>query len=137
MAKDKYHYIVKEALIKDGWTITHDPLRLSNLTRPVEIDLGAERLIGAQRGTEYIAVEIKSFLSLSELHDFYKAIGQFSYYREAMEEVEPIRVLFLAVPSPVYEGFFMEPISQKVLKNYDIKIIVYDIENKIIVKWKK
>ena len=24
-AKDKYHEHVKEALIKDGWTITHDP----------------------------------------------------------------------------------------------------------------
>ena len=26
MAKDIYHDPVKEALIKDGWTITHDPL---------------------------------------------------------------------------------------------------------------
>ena len=25
MAKDIYHKIVKEALIKDGWTITHHP----------------------------------------------------------------------------------------------------------------
>ena len=24
MAKDKYHYFLKEALEKDGWTITHD-----------------------------------------------------------------------------------------------------------------
>lgn len=27
-ARDIYHNTVKNALIKDGWTITHDPLRL-------------------------------------------------------------------------------------------------------------
>lgn len=27
-AKDLYHNVVKNALIKDGWRITHDPLRL-------------------------------------------------------------------------------------------------------------
>ena len=27
-AKDIHHDTVKNALIKDGWTITHDPLRL-------------------------------------------------------------------------------------------------------------
>ena len=137
MAKDKCHDLVKQALINEGWTITHDPLRLSGLTRPVEIDLGAEILIGAQKGKSIIAVEIKSFLSLSELYDFYGAIGQFTYYREALEEVEPERELFLAVPMPIYEGIFQEPISQKVLIANRIKIIAYDIKNKIIVKWKK
>lgn len=28
MAKDIYHEAVREALIKDGWTITHDPFIL-------------------------------------------------------------------------------------------------------------
>ncbi len=27
-ARDIYHNAVRNALIKDGWTITHDPLRL-------------------------------------------------------------------------------------------------------------
>jgi hypothetical protein len=27
-AKDRIHHAVKNALIKDGWTITHDPYRL-------------------------------------------------------------------------------------------------------------
>ncbi|MCB0519910.1 MAG: fatty-acid oxidation protein subunit alpha [Lewinellaceae bacterium] len=137
MAKDKYHELVKQALIGDGWTITHDPLRLSGLARPIEIGLGAEKLIGAQKGKDVIAVEIKSFLGLSELYEFYGAVGQFSFYKEALEEVEPIRVLFLAVPLPVYEGLFQEPISQKVLSAHEVKIVVYDIKRKSIVKWKK
>jgi len=137
MAKDRYHELVKQALMDDGWTITHDPMRLSGLARPVEIDLGAEKLIGAQKGKEVIAVEIKSFLGLSELYEFYGAVGQFSFYKEALEEVEPQRILFLAVPVPIYEGLFQEPISQKVLNAHEVKIIVYDIKRKSIVAWKK
>lgn len=136
MARDKYHDIVKQALIADRWTITHDPLRLSKLTRPVEIDLGAEKLIGAQKGTERIAVEVKSFLGLSEVYDFYQAIGQFTYYREALDEIEPGRILYLAVPLPIYEGLFQEPISQRVLRNSDIQFIVYDLEEKQKLLWK-
>jgi hypothetical protein len=38
-AKDIYHDTVKNALIKDGWTITHDPLVLRWGTTDVFIDL--------------------------------------------------------------------------------------------------
>ena len=39
-AKDRYHDIVKEALIKDSWTITHDPYRLSWGGKDLYVDLG-------------------------------------------------------------------------------------------------
>lgn len=43
MAKDIYHFIVKEALIKNGWTITADPLvLLLKVEGGLETDLGAE-----------------------------------------------------------------------------------------------
>jgi hypothetical protein len=49
-AKDIYHDLVRTALIKDGWTITHNPLVLTfNPRRQLKIDLGAEQLIGAER----------------------------------------------------------------------------------------
>ena len=66
-AKDIYHDTVKNALIKDGWTITHDPLRLSIDDKNLFIDLGAERIIAAVKGTKKIAVEIKSFVGRSEV----------------------------------------------------------------------
>jgi XisH protein len=28
MAKDFYHTIVKNALLKDGWRVTHDPYKI-------------------------------------------------------------------------------------------------------------
>ena len=59
-AKDKYHKQVRLALEKEGWHITHDPYFIRLGKRKGFIDLGAET-IGAERGLEKIAVEIKSY----------------------------------------------------------------------------
>ena len=59
-ARDTYHDAVKNALIKDGWTITHDPLVVELGGDRLFIDLGAERVIGAEKGTRKIAVEVKT-----------------------------------------------------------------------------
>lgn len=62
MARDLYHQHARDALEKDGWSITADPLLVTFGTTNAEIDLAAERLIEASRGKEKIAVEVKSFL---------------------------------------------------------------------------
>ena len=64
-AKDIFHDAVKHALEKDGWKITHDPLFLSFGGVDMYIDLGAERILAAERDDEKIAVEIKSFIGPS------------------------------------------------------------------------
>ena len=64
-ARDKIHLPVKNALIKDGWTITHDPYTLRYEEVTVQVDLAAERLLAAERGEEKIAIEIKGFRGLS------------------------------------------------------------------------
>ena len=66
MAKDKFHQQVREALEKEGWTITHDPYKIMIGRRRGYIDLGAE-IIGAEKGDQIIAVEIKSFLGVPDL----------------------------------------------------------------------
>jgi hypothetical protein len=75
-AKDLYHDTVKRALIKDGWTITHDPYTLSFGQRNVFVDLGAEQMLAAEKDAEKIAVEVKSFQGDSDIRDFEVAIGQ-------------------------------------------------------------
>lgn len=42
-AKDVYHAAVKNALQKDGWAITHDPLRIVFLDAELRADLGVEK----------------------------------------------------------------------------------------------
>ncbi len=135
MAKDKYHELVKKALVKEGWTITDDPFYLETLKREIEVDLGAERLIGASKDKDKIAVEIKSFLGHSSVYEFYRALGQFNYYALAMEDFEPDRVLFLAVPVDIYDTFFSEPLTIKAMERYHLKVLVYNIELEIITKW--
>lgn len=98
VAKDRFHQVVKTALIKDGWDVTHDPLQIKVGGVDMEIDLGAERLLAAERGGEKIAVEVKSFLArASAISEFHMAMGQFINYRAALRREEFDRVLYLAV----------------------------------------
>ena len=64
-AQDIVHQAVRSALIKDGWQITHDPLTIKFEDVTLYADLGAEKVIAAQKGSGKIAVEIKSFLRKS------------------------------------------------------------------------
>jgi XisH protein len=73
--KDHFHQAVRHAPEKDGWTITHNQLRLTVGMLKLQVDLGAEKLIAAQKGNQKIAVEIKSFLRASKITDFYNAFG--------------------------------------------------------------
>jgi hypothetical protein len=79
MAKDLYHLAVRAALEKDGWTITHDPFRLvdKKANMSYEVDSGAEKLLAAEKGSDFIAVEIKSFLKTSFTHEFHGILGQY------------------------------------------------------------
>jgi hypothetical protein len=74
--KDLYHDLVKAALIKEGWTVTHDPLFIKWRGAEYFPDLGAEKIIAAEKGAEKIAVEIKSFIGASFQNDLYEALGK-------------------------------------------------------------
>ncbi len=137
MAKDKYHELVKRSLKKEGWKITDDPLYVDTQRRKLKIDLAAERLIGAEKEGEKIAVEIKSFINLSQVYDFYRALGQNLYYSVALEFAESDRKLFPAIPDDTYYDFFAEPITQEIVRRFSVRLIVYSIEKEKIVEWKK
>jgi XisH protein len=108
-APDIYHHVVKNALIKDGWTITHDSYTLTFGQRNVFVDLGAERLVAAERNQEKIAVEIKSFHGASDVRDLEMALGQYVFYRSLLARFEPGRKLFLAVPYSIFVSTLDEP----------------------------
>lgn len=135
-AKDKYHDEVVHALERDGWTITHDPLFIKAGGKEFFIDLGAERLVAAEKDGEQIAIEIKSFIHKSFLTAFYEAIGKFISYREALEEEQPHRILFLAVPFEAYESDIEdEKIILKILRSQRAKLLIYNPDSKTIEKW--
>lgn len=86
-ARDIYHDTVKSALQKDGWTITHDPFPLQIGKKRLSVDLGAERLISAERETQKIVVEVKSFVGQSDVKDLEQALGQYILYRQILNEM--------------------------------------------------
>lgn len=136
-ARDNIHEALRKALISDGWTITHDPYYVPVGNRKAFVDLGAERLIAAVKGTEKIAVEGKSFLGVSELTEFERALGQFNLYYLALLQSEPQRVLYLGIPEVFYNAFFDDPFFQEVIRYYSLKIIIFNEVNEEIVSWIK
>lgn len=135
MAKDIYHDIVRSALEKDGWTITQDPLRITIGARGVYVDLGAEKLLIAEREGRKIAVEIKSFLSPSPVKDLENALGQYILYEDIMALSQPDRTLYRAVHEEIYLDFFAEEIVQLILNNKRMKLIIFDPVQEVITRW--
>lgn len=135
-ARDLYHSAVRKALIKDGWTITHDPYTLSVGLKDVYIDLGAERMIAAERGKEKIAVEIKTFRGASDIRDLEVAIGQYALYRSSLSRVEPERFLYLAVPQSVFETILTERMARYVLEDLHVALVTFDPVEETIRQWK-
>jgi hypothetical protein len=134
--KDKFHEAVRHGLEKDGWLITHDPftIQISEAVK-LKIDLGAESTIAAQRDQEKIAIEIKSFITDSDISEFHGALGQYLNYIQALEDKEPDRILYLAVPLETYDDFFQMPFIQKSIRRYAINLIIYDPIKEDIKSW--
>jgi XisH protein len=136
-ARDIFHNAVKKGLEKEGWIITHDPLSVSFELGDMYIDLGAEKILAAEREGEKIAVEIKSFFKTSAISEFHTALGQFINYRLALSEQEPDRTLYLAVPIDTYTSFFTIRLVQNIIKTYQLKLITYQPVTEDIVEWIK
>jgi hypothetical protein len=136
-ARDTVHNAARSALEKDGWTITHDPLTLKVDELDFYIDLGAERLLAAQKAGQKIAVEIKSFLGASEVTEFHLALGQTLNYRSALRKTQPERVLYLAIPFDAYRDFFIIQFIQDVIAEYQVKLLIFDPLKEEIVLWKE
>lgn len=138
MAKDTYHNLVRQALESDGWTITHDPfyLQLGMGRKKVAADFGAEKFIAAQKGVQKILVEVKSFITASNINELHHAVGQFDFYALLLEQLEPERTPYLAMPQDAYEDLIREPIVELFLQRHHVQLIIFDIQNPIIHQWR-
>jgi XisH protein len=136
-AKDVFHDAVKHALEKEQWIVTDDPLFLRFGGVDMYIDLAAEQLMSAERNGEKIAVEIKSFIGVSATTEFSTALGQFLKYQLALEEEQPDRVLYLAIPLDAERSFFTLELPRRLVEKYRVNLIVYEPEEEAIVRWQK
>jgi len=138
--RDTYHETVKQALINDGWRISHDLFPITYEGTTVSTDLGAERVAGAEGqriAVEIIAVEVKDFDSRSLFSEFEKALGQFRLYQALLKRIDPDRVMFLAIRKETYNTFFQRPAIQVALDDNEIRLIVFDEYREEVVQWIK
>lgn len=133
---DRIHDAVKNALVKDGWTITADPYTIAYEEIKVFADLAAERLLAVERGEQRIVVEIKTFAGRSLIHDLEVALGQYALYQGFLELTAPERKLYLAVSDDVYAELFEQKAIQLIVRRYQLALIVVNVSAEEIVAWK-
>ncbi len=129
---DIYHNLVKTALQAEGWTITHDPYPLSAGSTELYIDLGAQKIIAAVKQNKKIAVEVKSFSGKSQITDFYSALGQYLTYQQGLKIAEPDRLLYLAIPKIAKNEVFSLALTQQLISELEVKLLVYSTSGEII-----
>jgi len=134
-AMDVIHGVVKNALIKDGWTITDDPYVIRYEGMNLYADLAAEQPLAAERDERKIVVEIKSFLGPSPMHDLQVALGQYQIYRGLLELTAPERKLYLAITDIVYNRFFSRKAIQVIIQRYDVAFLVVNPQMEEIAQW--
>ena len=132
---DLYHEPVKRALIKDQWNITNDPFTLEYKEVRVEADLGAEKILAAEKVGRKIAVEVKVFGSPSPISELEKTIGQYGVYRMILKRIDPDRELFLAIALDIYLDFFQREAVKEVVAEFQIRLLVFDPISEEIVTW--
>ena len=62
-------------------------------------------------------------------HDSYLGSSQ------ALEEQEPDRIVYLAIPVETYQDFFPLSFIQRALRRYQVKQIIYDPKLEEIKQW--
>ena len=135
-AKNVYHDAVRDALVADGWTITHDPLKITVGRHKLYVDLGASRdPIAATRGDERVAVEVQSFVADSDMDSLHHAVGQYVVYRALLRQQDPTRTLFLAVPVEAARDVFDEEIGQVVVTDLAVRLAVFDPDARRFTRW--
>lgn len=137
MRRDLFHSACREALEYEGWIVTADPIDLTIGEVELFADLGAERVIAAERENEKIAVEIKSFVGQSPVSEFHRAVGQYENYRLSLEELDPSRRVVLAIPEAAWIDFFQRPFIKKAVQRYQVEILVFNPKNNTILTWIK
>jgi hypothetical protein len=130
-----YHLAVRRALEKEGWLVTDDPLYFDFEDFHIMLDLGAERVVACERAGQKIAVEIKSFIQASRIHEYHRALGQYRTYQAALELRDADRKMYLAAPDGLYHTFFQNELIQYTIKRNEVALLLYDSENEVITQW--
>jgi hypothetical protein len=134
-AKDIYHNAVRFALVKDGWEILTEDYTLEYGGDRLYVDIAAEKSIAAEKQGQRILVEVKSFLGRSFINDLEQAVGQYVVYRDVLVETALDFELYLAITQGTYKSYFQRQLAQMIINRNQVKLLIVDAENEVIVEW--
>ncbi|HBE21278.1 MAG TPA: XisH protein [Cyanobacteria bacterium UBA11149] len=134
-AKDIYHNTVKQALIKDGWSILTEDYVLEYGGDKLYPDIAAEKSIAAEQQGQKIIVEVKSFLGRSFINDLEGAVGQYIIYRNILQSQASEYELYLAIATRVYNGGFQKKLAQLIVETNRVNLLVFDPQSEVIERW--
>jgi len=131
-AKDYYHDTVKRALLKDGWTITAEQVKIIVEGRNLFIDM---EIAHVSRGLVAL-IEVKELEEVpSPVEALASALGKYFLYRWALDDAGENTPLFLAVSQATYYGILSEKLGAMSIEHGNVPLLVFDPEREEIVKW--
>lgn len=141
-ARDANHDLVVTALTKAGWTITDDPYVITYGLQVLFVDLAAcsnnvprSRFVGAVRDGQKIAVEIKAFAGESAIADLHQAVGQYVVYKLVLEQLEPDRIVYLAISDRVHRKVFRRPLGRLIVQRLPLRLLVVNEARMEVEQW--
>jgi hypothetical protein len=126
---------VRFALVKDGWEILTEDYTLEYGGDRLYVDIAAEKSIAAEKQGQRILVEVKSFLGRSFINDLEQAVGQYVVYRDVLVETVLDFELYLAITQGTYKSYFQRQLAQMIINRNQVKLLIVDAENEVIVEW--
>ncbi|NJK73217.1 MAG: XisH protein [Oscillatoriales cyanobacterium RU_3_3] len=134
-AKDIYHNAVKQALVKDGWSILAEDYMLEYGGDKLYPDIAAEKSIAAESQGRKILVEVKSFLGRSFIKDLEWAVGQYIIYRNILQAQQSEYELYLAIANRVYNIGIQKKLFQLIVETNQVKLLIFEPEKEVIDRW--
>lgn len=131
-AKDRYHDAVIHALIKDGWKITGEQVKVIIEDRYLFIDIEATKAADDR----IVLIEVKELETASSpVAALASALGQYFLYRTALADVDIQTPLYLAVPKTTHEGILSEKLGRLSIAQGKVSLVIFDPETEEIVQW--
>ncbi|MBL8163477.1 MAG: fatty-acid synthase [Anaerolineae bacterium] len=131
-AEDRYHYTVKRALIKDGWRITREQVRISFEDKKLWVDMQAERADAQQ----IILIEVKELDDVSSpIEALANALGKYLLYRMGLRNAESSIPLYMAITEAAYNGIMQSSIGQQAIQEFNLFLLIFDPNQEKVTRW--
>ena len=132
---DLYHDVVRNALRKDGWRITHTALQLKARAEASAEELWEGPWLIADKDERKVAVAVSSLVGHSNLADVLQTWRRLALSRSQLHTMDADRVVYLAVRQATYSACFGGTEGDLLLAKEHMQLLIFDPRAEVIVQW--